>query len=1411
MRLLSTAAWLYWIIVGVLSTTLSQQPSFWGTESTQATQDRFVALSCRQDPIFTLDANCQVVISPQQVLLGGDETTDWRRLRVLINDRNPFNRNIADGAGRFGFLVRDTITGNIICQSNLITEDKSPPWIQTVDWQRDTLDWLCFDLDSIFNKAASWQKSSYAYYTGTVVFTDGCNGVLNTLKVNDQLVLGECDSSFYAKIYRHFSAEDASGNRKDTTQVIVFKRPAWQDLYFPRDTAIHSCIPEAVRTPAIYPYWINAVGDTTVFDREYCGLSIERQITEVLICRRGRKVIQALKIFDWCAGGIVHTDTTLMKIGDLQAPVISKPTKPIVVSTQPMNCTATVPVTADQLQKLYQIGFSDCDAVQLSVKVKSYVFRPSVGDSVWQAAIYPVSNGVMSNLPVGKHRFIFYANDPCANSSRDSVELQVKDKIAPQVRCDNAINVSVSNGYGRLTVADVDEGSTDNCQLQSLKVRRAVPASCVLSFDQNGNGKLDTADALSLENGIFYTLPAERVDFFCCDINSKVHVELIAKDAAGNTSRCWLDVPVEDKTLLQCKVPADTSILCTDKNLGNLSAFGTGKVLNDPCGLLNIVALPDIHKLDNCGVGTITRRWQVVRNLGKANEQRSPECYQVIRVSATRDYAIYFPKDTSVNCLQIPPSNKLLHQENGCNILAFNVNDARFTATGQECYKIFRTWTIINWCEYTDGAQPVVLDRDYDGDGERGNSSFWLLVRPDGHTYIDKDQNVGNNIPNAKGHWTNSTERPLLKSRGIWEYTQVIKVYDDEAPKITLLSSSFFDARNNDCTGDVNYQFSLSENCNAQDLKVEVQYDEKADGKIDRNLTPTGSYPRYRIQERLPIGIHKIHLIASDGCGNVARESIQLEVRDVKGPAPICINGLVVSLMPLPVPEDVDGDGDLDPGAAVVWAKDLVASKIEDCSGVVGYSIHRADEIESGREKPDPNHSSIALTCDDRPSVLVYVYAWDTRGNYGYCETYVLVQDNRKLCAETGNAGISGTIKTFTNNPVKNAQVQLSGPQNEATNSNASGQYVFAQLKENHDYTITPSLNTNHLEGVSTYDIVMITRHILDIAPFDSPYKYIAADVDLSGYVSTLDIIQIRKVVLRVDLEFKKCPSWRFVNSSYTFKDKNNPLAEQFPELRSYNNLNSDMLGADFVGVKMGDVSGNALRESLTAAPELRDAAASTLQLGTLPAMLQSGEQLAVPLQLLQAETLAGAQFSLQFDPTELELVGIEYQAAQAESFGLTDVERGLLRLSWLNSRQASGELATLQFRAKKSLVTAQLFQLAPRDLSPEAYTLDEGIQKIALRLSSAPENELPQYQLYPNSPNPFSQSTTIEFDLGEAGPTVLHIRDLAGRTLKTFQQNYPAGHHQIVVDKSDLNQSGVLLYTLQAGAYQKTMKMVVY
>jgi hypothetical protein len=57
---------------------------------------------------------------------------------------------------------------------------------------------------------------------------------------------------------------------------------------------------------------------------------------------------------------------------------------------------------------------------------------------------------------------------------------------------------------------------------------------------------------------------------------------------------------------------------------------------------------------------------------------------------------------------------------------------------------------------------------------------------------------------------------------------------------------------------------------------------------------------------------------------------------------------------------------------------------------------------------------------------------------------------------------------------------------------------------------VTASRDDNHKNGVSTLDMVQIQKHLLGIVPFTDPYQFIAADVNNSQSVSTIDLVEIR-------------------------------------------------------------------------------------------------------------------------------------------------------------------------------------------------------------------------------------------------------------------------------------------------------------
>ncbi len=138
-----------------------------------------------------------------------------------------------------------------------------------------------------------------------------------------------------------------------------------------------------------------------------------------------------------------------------------------------------------------------------------------------------------------------------------------------------------------------------------------------------------------------------------------------------------------------------------------------------------------------------------------------------------------------------------------------------------------------------------------------------------------------------------------------------------------------------------------------------------------------------------------------------------------------------------------------------------------------------------------------------------------------------------------------------------------------------TGYYAFFGLPAGGDYTINPRKNTAPLNGVTTYDMVLIRRHILAVDALDSPYKIIAADINGSNSVTTYDLVLLQKMILHVEEEFENNESWRFIDAAFVFPNMENPFESPFPEIKSFNNL-FDSKKVDYIGIKVGDVNGSA-------------------------------------------------------------------------------------------------------------------------------------------------------------------------------------------------------------------------------------------
>jgi hypothetical protein len=89
------------------------------------------------------------------------------------------------------------------------------------------------------------------------------------------------------------------------------------------------------------------------------------------------------------------------------------------------------------------------------------------------------------------------------------------------------------------------------------------------------------------------------------------------------------------------------------------------------------------------------------------------------------------------------------------------------------------------------------------------------------------------------------------------------------------------------------------------------------------------------------------------------------------------------------------------------------------------------------------------------------------------------------------------------------------------------------------------------------------------------------------------------------------------------------------------------------------------------------------------------------------------------------------------------------------------------------------------------------------------------QYSLHHNYPNPFNPVTTLRYDLPETGLVTITIYDMMGRQVKTLVNgSQTAGYRTIqwnaTNDKGAPVSAGLYLYTIQAGEFRQTKKMVL-
>ncbi len=132
-----------------------------------------------------------------------------------------------------------------------------------------------------------------------------------------------------------------------------------------------------------------------------------------------------------------------------------------------------------------------------------------------------------------------------------------------------------------------------------------------------------------------------------------------------------------------------------------------------------------------------------------------------------------------------------------------------------------------------------------------------------------------------------------------------------------------------------------------------------------------------------------------------------------------------------------------------------------------------------------------------------------------------------------------------------------------------TGTYTFNDVPANEDYNIHLEKDGNSLSGVSTYDLVLMHKYILNISN-DGPLFFLASDINNSGSVTILDILILREIILGSGGPWPIGP-WRFATDDY-----DNTTASGYVDDVPVVNLQEN-LTINFVGVYVGDVNGGSV------------------------------------------------------------------------------------------------------------------------------------------------------------------------------------------------------------------------------------------
>lgn len=618
-----------------------------------------------------------------------------------------------------------------------------------------------------------------------------------------------------------------------------------------------------------------------------------------------------------------------------------------------------------------------------------------------------------------------------------------------------------------------------------------------------------------------------------------------------------------------------------------------------------------------------------------------------------------------------------------------------------------------------------------------------------------------------------------------FEFTQKLNINDNDKPVFDECSNKTLEGvETSNCSYSISYSKMASDDCTpVEDIYISYIIDIDNNGGDDETGTSS------TLNESLPVGTHKVTWRAEDGCNNIETCVELITINDTKKPSPYCLGGISTVVMP-------------STGTIAVWASDFDLNSEDNCT---------AQEDLVFSFSPTQSDNSITYTCEDLEGLdekffQLEVYVHDASGNYDFCTTTIRITATT-ACDTSMTITIGGAVYTEDDQKMEQVELQLLELEQQdgimvATDSD--GAYSFTDISSMLNFTVTPVYEDDYLNGITTFDIILIQKHILGLEILDSPYKVIAADVDGSENISGADIVQLRKLILGFFDELPNSNSWKFVAADQEFTNLYSPwpIEEKIQLLSDENHMTED-----FVSVKVGDVNLSRTMNFMDPEIDTRNRASFTLE-----------------YELIEQAGIYELVFSIPNETMlhglQMDMKGNQINHLEALNSAIYDASEGLVKIqeeamtmiySTAFAQKVSGEVFSLNFGP----TSPQKISLNQSNFNNEAYIQNDAgdieVRNIILREKSR-EDQASSMSVYQNVPNPFTDYTEINFNLSKDDQVRLEIRNMDGTLLYEKEGFFEAGLNQYKIYKNELpiaSSGGLMIYTLINSTDQVSNKMV--